>query len=178
MAFSLRKTAVDTKEQVSDEFSRLDFVENLDDANFQDQFYAVLTMLVALDKAFSRAAVTEVSKLTSGRQVFDRQPARIGYVVALAMRIIGRPGEDRSSEEKAASLEAITAEHAALVHRLDGLSDTDLVDFLRLDVLGEVLDKRVGQVGRYERGVFLEAFKVLADEHFDLKSMEICWRAA
>jgi len=75
-------------------------------------------------------------------------------------------------------LAAITSEHAAFVGRLEALSDSELIDFLRLDVLGEVLDKRVGQVGRYERGVFLEAFRVLVDERFDVKSMEICWRAA
>ena len=178
MAFSLRKTAVDTKEQVSDEFSRLDFVENLDDADFQDQFYDVLTMLVTLDKAFSRSASNDTSRLTNGRQVFDRQPARIGYVVALGMKILGRPGEDRSSEEKKLALGTVMTKHAALVDRLSKLSEDQLSDFLRLDVLGEVLDKRVGQVGRYERGVFLEAFKVLAEEQFAVKSMEICWRAA
>ncbi|MBO1766112.1 hypothetical protein [Allobranchiibius sp. GilTou38] len=178
MAFSLRKTAVDAKEQVSDEFSRLDFVENLDDVNFQDQFYDVLSMLIAFDKAFSRATTTDASKLSNGRQVFDRQPARIGYVVALGMKILGRPGEERRTEQKQDALSDIRSQHDALIRRLHQFSDAELVDFLRLNVLSEVLDRRVGQVGRYERGVFLEAFKVLIDEHFDVKSMEICWRAA
>lgn len=178
MAFSLRKAAVDTKEQVSDEFSRLDFVENLDDANFQDQFYEVLRMLVDLDKEFSRANSTNATTLTSGRRVFDRQPARIGFAVALGIKIIGRPGEDRDSERKAAALEALKSEHQAFLTKLNGLDDVALQEFLRLDVLGEVLDRRVGQVGRYERSVFQEAFKVLIDEHFDVTSMEICWRAA
>ncbi len=53
-----------------------------------------------------------------------------------------------------------------------------LGDFLRLDVLNEVLDKRVGQVGRYERLVFSEAFKVLIEEDFSLDNMEPCWRAS
>ncbi|MEL5992465.1 hypothetical protein ACOKGD_11750 [Microbacterium phosphatis] len=178
MAFSLRKAAVDTKEQVSDEFSRLDFVENLDDANFQDHFYEVLGMLVDLDKAFSRAAATDAAALTSGRQVFDRQPARIGFAVALGIKIMGRPGEDREPDRKSAALDELKAEHQAFLTRLDGMNEQELSDFLCLDVLSEVLDKRVGQVGRYERGVFQEAFKVLIDEHFDVTSMEICWRAA
>lgn len=178
MAFSLRKASVDTKEQVSDEFSRLDFVENLEDENFQDHFYDVLGMLVELDTAFSRATTKEGLTMTSGRQVFDRQPARIGYVVALGMKILGRPGEERTAKEKNEALKAVKLEHAALIARLKSLTDAKLVDFLSLDVLGEVLDKRVGQVGRYERGVFVEAFKVLVDERFAVKSMEICWRAA
>lgn len=177
MAFSLRKATIDTKEQVSDEFSRLDFVENLDDANFQDQFYEVLRMLVDLDKAFARATSTDEAGL-SGRQVFDRQPARIGFAVALGIKIIGRPGEERDSEQKAAALNRLKSEHGAFLAKLETLDDQDLRDFLRLDVLEEVLDRRVGQVGRYERGVFQEAFKVLVDEHFDVVSMEICWRAA
>ncbi|GAB42879.1 hypothetical protein [Gordonia terrae] len=178
MAFSLRKATVDTKEQVSDEFSRLDFVENLDDTNFQAQFYGVLEMLVDLDKEFSRAAASPGVPLSSGRRVFDRQPARIGFSVAFGLKIIGRPGESRSSEKKARALQTLQSQHQDFLDQLKRLNDQELVDFLRLDVLGEVLDKRVGQVGRYERGVFQEAFKVLIEEQFDVTSMEICWRAA
>lgn len=178
MAFSLRKAAVDTKEQISDEFSRLDFVENLDDVNFQSQFYEVLSMLVDLDRAFSRAGGATQSPLSSGRQVFDRQPARIGFAVAFGIKIIGRPGEDREAKRKVAELERLQSQHRTFLANLNALDDQELSDFLRLDVLGEVLDRRVGQVGRYERGVFQEAFKVLIDEHFEVTSMEICWRAA
>ena len=53
IAFSLRKSTVDSKEAISDEFSRLDFVDNLADAGFQDQFYGALSMLADLDKAFT-----------------------------------------------------------------------------------------------------------------------------
>ena len=57
------------------------------------------------------------------------------------------------------------------------MTTEELGDFLRLDVLSETLDKRVGQVGRYERGVFFEAFSVLIAEAFDVPNMEPCWRA-
>lgn len=67
---------------------------------------------------------------------------------------------------------------SALVAKLDVMSVEQLSEFLGLDVLSEVLDKRVSQVGRYERGVFIEAFKVLIDEKFDLPNMEPCWRAS
>jgi hypothetical protein len=53
-----------------------------------------------------------------------------------------------------------------------------LGEFLKLDVLSEVLDRKVGQVGRYERTVFNEAFKVLIDEEFNVPNMEPCWRAS
>lgn len=177
LAFSLRKTTVDTKEQVSDEFSRLDFVENVDDENFQEQFYEVLRMLVSLDKTFSKASSDVSSGISNGRQIFDRQPARIGFVVALGLRILGRPGENRSAVERQATLEMNRDRHATLIAQLANMDEAELLDFLRLDVLSEVLDRRTGQVGRYERAVFLEAFKVLVEDGFRVSSMEPCWRA-
>lgn len=177
IAFSLRKTSIDTKEQVSDEFSRLDFVDNLDDQNFQEQFYLALKMLIDLDSAFSRFLSDSTEKWSRGRHVFDSQPARIGYIVALGVEILGRPGASRESEERVERSAALHAQQESLTSRLDSMSSTDLQDFLRLDVLREVLDRRVGQVGRYERAVFSDAFKVLVEERFDVANMEQCWRA-
>jgi hypothetical protein len=64
-----------------------------------------------------------------------------------------------------------------LVSELNQMAPEAVGDFLKLDVLRETLDRRVGQVGRYERAVFYEAFKVLVEENFDLPDMEACWRA-
>ena len=64
-----------------------------------------------------------------------------------------------------------------LVARLEGLPAPEVGQFLQLDVLRETLDRRVGQVGRYERGVFFDGFKVLIEEDFNLPTMEACWRA-
>ena len=64
-----------------------------------------------------------------------------------------------------------------LTAKLAGHSIDQLKDFLRLDVLSETLDRRVGQVGRYERAVFYEAFRLLIEERFAVPDMEPCWRA-
>jgi hypothetical protein len=176
IAFSLRKTSVDSKEAISDEFSRLDFVENLSDAGFQDQFYGALSMMSLLDKSFGRYDGADSRQ--SGRFIFDRQPARIGFIVALGTAILGRPGADRASADRAAKLAELQHAEAILVTRLKGLTQPELGEFLKLDVLDEVLNKRVGQVGRYERSVFSEAFKVLIEENFVLENLEPCWRAS
>lgn len=176
IAFSLRKTAIDTKEAISDEFSRLDFVDNLADESFQDHFYTALSMLARLDVAFGQYLGQEESP--SGRFIFDRQPARIGFVVALGTSVLGRPGADRSAMQRIARIQELEAAQQRLVDKLHGMSSELLEDFLRLDVLREVLDKKVGQVGRYERSVFAEAFKVLVEDNFDLENMEQCWRAS
>ncbi|WP_234796632.1 hypothetical protein [Mycolicibacterium porcinum] len=176
IAFSLRKTAVDSKEAISDEFSRLDFVDNLADPGFQGQFYSALSMLSRLDKSFGR--FDGVDSTPNGRFIFDRQPARIGFIVALGIAVLGRPGADRSSDERQAKMQELQEAESVLVERLNRFDQQDLGDFLRLDVLDEVLDKRVGQVGRYERSVFSEAFKVLIEEGFVVDNMEPCWRAS
>lgn len=178
IAFSLRKTIVDTREQVSDEFSRLDFVDNVADQDFQDQFYSALSMLAKLDRSFTRFEDPAIeSRLSRGRHIFDSQPARIGFMVAVGVAVLGRPGANRTPEERSERITRLTESEDALIENLDKMSTDALGDFLRLDVLREVLDKRVGQVGRYERSVYGEAFKVLIEENFTLQNMEQCWRA-
>ena len=181
IAFSLRKTSVDTREQVSDEFSRLDFVDNVADQDFQDQFYAAMGMLARLDTAFSvfsgEGENEEGSKLSRGRHIFDSQPARIGFMVAVGIAVLGRPGANRAAPERRETMSLLVSQQEALCTKLSEMSPAELGDFLRLDVLREVLDRRVGQVGRYERAVYGEAFKVLVQEKFDLPNMEQCWRA-
>jgi hypothetical protein len=177
IAFSLRKTAVDAKEAVSDEFSRLDFVENLSEPDFQEQFYWALGLMARLDKTFSRFESDPQGRFSKGRNIFDGQPARIGFIVGIGTHILGRPGANRPADERTPRVDALELAASALVERLGGLSESALGEFLKLDVLREILDRRVGQVGRYERAVFAEAFKVLIEENFDVVDMEQCWRA-
>lgn len=177
IAFSLRKTAVDTREAVSDEFSRLDFVENVADNEFQGQFYTALSLMARLDKAFSRYEPGSAERFTKGRNIFDGQPARIGFIVAVGTAVLGRPGLSRSAEDRARKLDELSSAERRLIERLASYTEEQLSDYLRLDVLREVLDRRVGQVGRYERAVFAEAFKVLVEEDFALENLEPCWRA-
>jgi hypothetical protein len=92
LAFSLRKTNVDPRESLSEEFSRLDFVQNLSDDAFQDHFYKVLSLLVDLDLVFEHFEGQRSGRFSRGKDVFGSQPARIGFMVALALHIVGRPG--------------------------------------------------------------------------------------
>lgn len=177
IAFSLRKTAVDTKEAVSDEFSRLDFVDNLSDNEFQDQFYQALAMMARLDKEFGRYESGDSGRFAKGRNIFDAQPARIGFIVAVGAYVLGRPGANRDAADRAKRLVDLKKAEESLLRHLGSLDHRGLGDFLKLDVLREVLDRRVGQVGRYERAVYGEAFKVLVEEQFKMADLEPCWRA-
>ncbi len=177
IALSLRKTNIDTKEALSDEFSRIDFVENLSDSRFQRQFYDTLSIIARLDHAFSRFDYGTNARFSKGRNVFDSQPARIGMTVAVAQNVLGRPGMDRSHEERQLRMEKIKSDSEALITRLNAMDPEAVGQFLKLDVLSETLDKKVGQVGRYERAVYSDGFQVLIDEKFNLSDMEPCWRA-
>lgn len=178
LAFSLRKSNVDTKETLSEEFSRLDFVDNLADVGFQDHFYNALSMLVEFDKAFDRYDNGNTGRFSRGKEIFGSQPARIGFMVAMAQYVLGRPGLDRTIEERSIRMAKVIRQSSRLVGDLNKLPPLEVGQFLQLDVLSEILDKKVGQVGRYERSVFVEAFKVLIEDDFEIPNMEPCWRAS
>jgi hypothetical protein len=169
---------VDTQESLSEEFSKLDFVDNLSDPRFQDQFYKTLEILAGLDICFARYEEPTGGKFSKGREIFDRHPARIGYMVAVSQYVLGRPGLERDSAERAERIQIIARQAESMIDRLNKLDNDQLGLFLKLDVLSELLDRRVGQVGRYERSLFNEAFKVLIDESFNVPNMEPCWRAS
>lgn len=178
MAFSLRKSTVDTKETLSEEFSRLDFVDNLADAGFQDHFYTTLSLLIEIDKRFERYSNGGTGRFSRGKDIFGSQPARIGFIVAIAQNVLGRPGQDRVADDRTQRIKSIVQAANAMLQKLDGMTPDEVGKFIKLDVLSEILNKRVGQVGRHERNIFLEAFKVLVDEQFALPDLEPCWRAS
>lgn len=135
--------------------------------------------MARIDKGFSRSdAPTATGRFARGRDIFGGQPARIGFIVALGIEVLGRPGAGRDQEARAQRTDRMKSRTDKFISELNRMDDARLAQFLKLDVLREVLDKRVGQVGRYERSVFSEAFKVLVEEQFSLSDMEQCWRAS
>jgi len=178
LAFSLRKTNTEAKEALSEEFSRLDFVENVSEKSFQQHFYEALGIMTKLDVEFSEYDSGGTNRLSKGRHIFDSQPARIGFMAAIAQYALGRPGLDRAVKERDARMAQVIKDGNKFITKLKAMKNKELEKFLALDVLAEVLQKRVGQVGRYERAVFFDAFKVLIEESFNLTDMEPCWRAS
>jgi len=197
IAFGLRRTEVDTQESLADEFSRLDIAEALTNKKYDHYFYRVVQMLVNFDIALSKYnEVTNIDtadpaegsdslevgnksrKLVRGRNIFDTQAARVGFIVACAVSILGRVGMDKEeevSEERCASLEKSCD---VLVEKIHALNGEKLEEFLLLDVLAEKLSRRPSSaVGRWERSFFEAAFRVLVEENFNVPNMEPCWRA-
>ncbi len=197
IAFGLRRTEVDTQESLADEFSRLDIAEALTNKKYDHYFYRVVQMLVEFDIALSRyneiansdnadpadssdslEVGIKARKLVRGRNIFDTQAARVGFIVACAVSILGRVGMDKDeefSDERCALLEKCCKD---LVFRINSLNSNELEDFILLDVLAEKLSRRPSSaVGRWERSFFESAFRVLIEENFNVPNMEPCWRA-
>jgi len=197
IAFGLRRTEIDTQESLADEFSRLDVAEALTTKKYDQYFYRVVQMLIDFDVALSR--YNEVvdpdssdqsegddgsdvpqkgRKLVRGRNIFDTQAARVGFVVACAISILGRVGMDK--DESFSDQRCEQLEHAcrSLIGKLNNFNLEKLGNFIALDVLAEKLTRRPSSaVGRWERSFFENSFKVLIDENFEVPSMEPCWRA-
>lgn len=178
IAFSLRKTNVNTRENLSEEFSRLDLIANVAEEADQEYFYNTLSTMAKLDIAFDHLETSGSGRFGRGRDIFGSQPARIGYVVAVAQYVLGKIGLEKSDDERTKRLRKVVDDVDRLNDQLSKMTQDELRDFLRLDVLSEILDRKVGQVGRYERSVFYEAFKVLIEESFNVPGMEPCWRAS
>jgi hypothetical protein len=177
LAFSLRKASVDTKESLSEEFSRLDLVANVADEKVQDYFYNTLSTMTSMDIAFDKVETNSNGRFARGRDIFGSQPARIGYIVAASQYVLGKVGLEKGDNDRVKRMKALKEHSEVLVSRLKKLTINQTQEFLKLDVLSEVLTKKVGQVGRYERAVFLEAFKLLIEEDFTVPNLEPCWRA-
>ena len=165
IAFGLRKTDVDTKETLADEFSRLDMAEALSSHLYKEFFYPTVQMMVDLDGAISR--------------LDDSKPARIGFVVAVAIAVMGRIGMEKDKDQHAMEqrIEAIKDGLAQLTDKLGKMDADGMNEFLKLGVLQQRLyGTKRSAVGRYERAFFEDAFKILIEESFDIPTLETCWR--
>lgn len=186
LAFGLRRLEIDTQETLADEFSRLDIAESLALDKYNKFFYPITQAMVDLDKAFSRfdendpgpKEEAESTKFIIGRNIFDSQPARIGFVVASSLHVLGRIGMDRSVEDSEAALGYLTTGVATVVARLHHLTMEELKEFLSLEILGEKIKSvKRSAIGRADRVFFDKAFKVLIEENFNVPNLGVCWRA-
>lgn len=186
LAFGLRRIEIDTQETLADEFSRLDIAESLALDKYNKFFYPIAQAMVDLDKAFSRYDEVESdpkeegesTKFVIGRNIFDSQPARIGFVVASSLSILGRIGMDKSLEESTIALTHLTQGVEKLTIRLQDLGLDQLKDFLSLEILGEKIKSvKRSAIGRNDRVFFERAFKVLIDENFNVPNLGVCWRS-
>ena len=160
IVFGSRKEKVNIKERVAEEFTRLDFIESTDKSDLLSMFIRCLQIMYKVDKAFTRfESQNKTGKFAEGKDLFKSQPARIGFMAALAIEIFGRPGNDRGEEAQLKILNRIENEVDDFIALVDKLTKEELEAFLALNILNECLnDHNPSKVGDFERTFFKEAF--------------------
>lgn len=178
LAFSARRAEFDLKDRVAEDFARLDAIESSAHEEFVDYFIRTFILLVKLDFAFSRLdEVVDVGsvRISSGKDFFNNEPALTGFFVATAIHLFDAPGFniDWSTTENKMSGAERTID--AVTGRLDKMSLAELAIFLQLETLNDRLNQRSGQVGRFEKDLFVRSFSTLLNRGDELQDMTPCW---
>jgi len=183
LVFGARKVKIDTQERLADEFTRQDFIEATSDSQFTNMFYDVLYYLAKFDQLFDNqyqnsSEEEEKDRFESGKDLFGSQPARVGFITAIALKILGRPGKQYNEAEQKENLQIVKNNADKLIEKLQSMSGDEIKSFLDFNTLNEVISqRRSGKIGDFEREFFLKAFNVMIEENFDITTMTPCWRA-
>lgn len=178
LAFSSRRAEFDLKDRVAEDFARLDAIESSAHEEFVDYFNRTFGLLVKLDFAFARndeGTVGAAVRVTSGKEFFTNEPALTGFFVAVALHLFDAPGfkiDWLPTEEKMTEVEDAVN---GLTKRLKAMPEEDLSSFLELETLNDRLNQRSGQVGRFEKELFVRAFSTMISRGDDLNDMRPCW---
>jgi len=180
LVFGARKEKIDTKERLADEFTRLDFIEATGDKEFNNIFYEAIDYMGKFDIAFDKYRPEEQmeTRFKSGKDLFTSQPVRVGFITAIALEVLGRPGIHYNRSEQQKRWENIKDQADNLLSGLNDMDSSQVGNFLDLATLSELISqKSTSKIGDFEREFFLKAFKVLIEEKFAFSSMTPCWRA-
>lgn len=179
IAFSSRKTNTDIKERVAEDFARLDATEATANADFISYFIEALKEMVALDDAISSAVLEDEfsGRIKSGKDIFKSAPAGIGFMAASAVFILGAPGFSFNKEKIEGNIAKYKSNINSLIERIKKMKPDDVNSFSDLGTLNQMLDRKSGKVGEFEREYFYKAFSVIFEHGNQLDSLEACWMA-
>ncbi|ENM5760226.1 hypothetical protein V4V52_003944, partial [Vibrio mimicus] len=101
LVIGTRTERIETKEKLTAEFLKLDFIESSSKHELTDVFTKVLNILYRFDMAISKYSLEPIegAKFKQPYNLFSSQPALIGFSVSSAQYILGRPGRKLSKEE-------------------------------------------------------------------------------
>ena len=180
LIFSSRKDEVELRDQVAEDFARLDTIETSSHADFIDYFVTMLKSLARLDKAFSRlekSADAEPERFDAGKDIFASLPAMAGFAAAVAVYVFDQPGFDINWKEAPKRLKEVQQSIEIISAKLDKLKKSQLGEFMQLSMLNQLLSGRRGGVGRFERDLFKRAFTMMIGNAARLQTLGPCWRA-
>ncbi|EJF7614126.1 hypothetical protein M8618_005220, partial [Escherichia coli] len=124
LCFSSRKTDIDLKEKVSEDFARMDAIESTSDNDFLSKFKSVLKLMVDLDHEFSRFKdEQQEGRIKVGKDIFTSIPAGVGFVAAAATYIYGPPGFKSTKEESDRCCQDLIKKVSGLIDKLKDLNE-------------------------------------------------------
>lgn len=185
LAFSSRTIDVDVKERVAEEFAKIDITEATSHNDFMPLFIEAIKLMVELDGAFDRSSrkaqtADASAKIKSGKDIFTSSPGSIGFVVAIAELAMGAPGFDYSFKDAKERLQSVAEKIKDLAQFLNSKTDAQLVEFLDLETLNQVLIVKSSRIGEYQRNIYKKGFTVLLEKTSQIikqNSMGPCWQA-
>ena len=185
LAFSSRSIDVDIKERVAEEFARIDMTEATSQSEFMPLFVESIKIMVQLDEAFDRstkkgAGLESAIKVKNGRDIFTSSPGTIGFIVAVAEILFGAPGFDYSLKTAKREFATLGRNVKLLVNFLQKKTEPELLAFLDLGTLNQVLAGKTTRIGEFQRTVYRRGFSVLLTKTAAIvkqDSMGPCWQA-
>jgi hypothetical protein len=181
LAFSSRRAEFDLKDKVAEDFARLDAIEASSHSDFLGLFIRTLQLVVELDRVFSRAPHAPRNekdvRIADGNELFQSFPALVGFFVAASIKLFDEPGFEVDWGGATQRMDEVEGSLWTLIRKLEASSPEEVEEFLQLSILNARLAQRSGQVGRFERDLFVRAFRSMIDNAARLKDMTPCWRA-
>ncbi|WP_242186599.1 hypothetical protein [Sphingomonas sp. CARO-RG-8B-R24-01] len=179
LLFSSRRTELDIKDKVAEDFTRLDAIETTAHSEFLDYFIETLRQMSALDRQFARLTVAQSPNMRFriGKDVFSSFPAMAGFCAAVAIEVFDEPGFNIDWAASKEKMDAMVQAVRHLEHKLAAMDEGQLAQFLQLQLVEERLTQRSGQVGRFEREFFRKAFTTMFRNSNRLENMVPCWMA-
>ena len=173
---SARKEKLDLQERLADEFLKQDLIESVANSNFTNIFYEVIDYLGKFDKVIAKYKdENSEGYFKNGKDLFGSQPACVGFVTAIGLSVLGRPGSDHNSETQNEKWKQLKNDADQMLQYLSPLDSSQMGIFLDFPTLNELIGKKPAKSN--EREFFLQAFKTLIEENFKVSNMTPCWRA-
>ncbi|QLB14275.1 hypothetical protein A6B39_01840 [Mannheimia granulomatis] len=176
IVFTSRRYDLNLKDKVAEDFARLDLIETNSIENLLEYFIKTFNLFSSLHKVFSNVNQGENKRIKSGGDIFKSDTALTGFFAAVSIMLFKKPGYEMPSvdiiEKK---MNEINDNLNALIEKLNSKEHDELRDFLSLNALDERLNQKSGQVGKFERDLFFNAFTIMINDANELESLDPCW---
>jgi hypothetical protein len=185
LIFSSRKREINLKDQLAQDFARIDMIESSAHGEFLEYFCQAITLLNRLNAAFSTYQPaphdTLLTRFKNGSDLFASFTAKIGFISALSVFLFNRPGFEIDWQSVEPKWAKIKTGINRLVNSLESTTNgSEKAEILQFDELEErLLKHRVAstQVGRFEREYFEKAFSILFENIEKIHTLTPCWMA-